>query len=89
MAKIRVTTPLVEMDGDEMTHIMWASIKEKLILPFLEVTGGEEGILSGSRITSAIGTSRDCHGRHTWGCLPTNNPNEFGYVPEGSAVVKH
>jgi isocitrate dehydrogenase len=37
MTKIRVTTPLVEIDGDEMTRIMWASIKEKLILPFLDV----------------------------------------------------
>jgi len=37
MAKIRVKTPIVEMDGDEMTRIIWAMIKEKLILPFLDV----------------------------------------------------
>ena len=37
MAKIRVKTPIVEMDGDEMTRIIWSMIKEKLILPFLEV----------------------------------------------------
>ena len=37
MAKIQVKTPIVEMDGDEMTRIIWAMIKEKLILPFLEV----------------------------------------------------
>ncbi len=37
MEKTRVNTPLVEMDGDEMTRIMWASIKEKLILPYLDV----------------------------------------------------
>ncbi len=37
MAKIRVKTPLVEMDGDEMTRIIWAWIKEKLILPHLEI----------------------------------------------------
>jgi isocitrate dehydrogenase len=37
MAKIKVTTPIVELDGDEMTRIIWAMIKEKLILPFLEV----------------------------------------------------
>ncbi|MCX5783708.1 MAG: NADP-dependent isocitrate dehydrogenase [Elusimicrobia bacterium] len=37
MAKIRVKTPLVEMDGDEMTRIIWAMIKEKLILPYLDV----------------------------------------------------
>ena len=37
MSKIRVKTPLVEMDGDEMTRIIWAKIKETLILPHLEV----------------------------------------------------
>jgi isocitrate dehydrogenase len=37
MAKITVTTPVVELDGDEMTRIIWAMIKEKLILPFLDV----------------------------------------------------
>jgi len=37
MTKIRVKNPIVEMDGDEMTRIIWARIKEKLILPFLNV----------------------------------------------------
>src|SRR5262245_41290907 len=39
MAKpnIKVKTPLVEMDGDEMTRIIWAFIKDKLILPYLDV----------------------------------------------------
>ena len=37
MAKIKVRTPLVEMDGDEMTRVIWAMIKEKLILPFLDI----------------------------------------------------
>ena len=37
MEKIKMTTPLVEMDGDEMTRILWAMIKEKLILPFVEL----------------------------------------------------
>src|SRR5260370_28684814 len=37
MAKIQVRTPLVELDGDEMTRTMWAQIKELLILPLLEV----------------------------------------------------
>src|SRR5690242_2700135 len=35
--KIKVKTPLVEMDGDEMTRIIWQFIKDKLILPYLEV----------------------------------------------------
>jgi len=37
MDKIKMTTPLVEMDGDEMTRILWAMIKEKLILPFVDL----------------------------------------------------
>jgi len=37
MAKIKVANPVVDLDGDEMTRIIWALIKEKLILPFLDV----------------------------------------------------
>jgi isocitrate dehydrogenase len=37
MARIKVKNPLVEMDGDEQTRIIWAMIKEKLISPFLDV----------------------------------------------------
>ncbi len=37
MAKIKVANPIVEIDGDEMTRIIWAFIKEKLILPYLDV----------------------------------------------------
>ncbi|MEL7104710.1 MAG: NADP-dependent isocitrate dehydrogenase [Pseudomonadota bacterium] len=37
MSKIKVENPIVEMDGDEMTRIIWAFIKEKLILPYLDV----------------------------------------------------
>ena len=37
MTKIKVKTPVVEMDGDEMTRIIWKFIKEKLILPYLEI----------------------------------------------------
>ena len=36
--KIKVQTPLVELDGDEMTRILWQMIKEKLILPHLDIT---------------------------------------------------
>ncbi len=35
MEKIRMTTPLVEMDGDEMTRVLWKQIKDELILPFV------------------------------------------------------
>ena len=37
MEKIKMTTPLVEMDDDEMTRILWAMIKDKLILPFVDL----------------------------------------------------
>jgi isocitrate dehydrogenase len=37
MPKIKVKNPVVEMDGDEMTRIIWAFIKEKLILPYLDI----------------------------------------------------
>jgi isocitrate dehydrogenase len=37
MAKIRVTNPVVELDGDEMTRIIWAFIKDRLIHPYLDV----------------------------------------------------
>lgn len=37
MEKIRMTTPLVEMDGDEMTRILWKMIKEELLLPFVDL----------------------------------------------------
>src|SRR5438270_496817 len=37
MAKIKVANPVVELDGDEMTRIIWSFIKEQLILPYLDV----------------------------------------------------
>ncbi|MBP5223474.1 MAG: NADP-dependent isocitrate dehydrogenase [Lachnospiraceae bacterium] len=37
MAKIQMTTPLVEMDGDEMTRILWKMIKDELLVPFIDL----------------------------------------------------
>ena len=37
MEKIQMKTPLVEMDGDEMTRILWADIKQLLIEPFVDL----------------------------------------------------
>lgn len=37
MAKIQMTTPLVEMDGDEMTRILWKMIKNELLLPYIDL----------------------------------------------------
>lgn len=35
--KIKVANPVVDLDGDEMTRIIWAEIKKKLILPYLDI----------------------------------------------------
>ena len=37
MEKITMTTPLVEMDGDEMTRILWKMIKDELLLPYIDL----------------------------------------------------
>ena len=37
MDKIKMTTPLVEMDGDEMTRVLWQMIKDELLLPFVDL----------------------------------------------------
>jgi len=37
MAKIKVKNPIVELDGDEMTRIIWDLIKQKLILPYIDM----------------------------------------------------
>ena len=37
MQKIKVDGPVVELDGDEMTRIIWSFIKEELILPYLDI----------------------------------------------------
>ena len=37
MSKIKVANPIVELDGDEMTRIIWKFIKDKLILPYLDI----------------------------------------------------
>ena len=57
MSKIKVKNPIVELDGDEMTRIIWAFIKQKLILPYLDVDllyydlGIEERDRTGDQIT--------------------------------------
>ena len=45
MSKIAMTTPLVEMDGDEMTRILWQMIKDELLLPFIDLKTDETDIL--------------------------------------------
>ena len=58
MTRIKVANPVVEMDGDEMTRIIWDFIKKKLILPYLDIDllyydlGIEERDRTSDRITS-------------------------------------
>eukprot|EP01036_Dinobryon_divergens_P046450 gene46450-62130_t len=57
MPKIKVKNPIVEMDGDEMTRIIWQFIKDKLIHPYLDLTidyydlGIENRDATGDRVT--------------------------------------
>jgi len=66
--KIKVKNPLVELDGDEMTRIIWSFIKEQLILPYLEIEldyfdlGIESREASGDRITVEAAEAIKRHG---------------------------
>jgi len=63
MAKIKVKTPLIEIDGDEMTRVIWAMIKEMLILPYLDIDlkyfdlGIEKRDATGDQITIDAGNA--------------------------------
>ncbi|MFN7401493.1 MAG: isocitrate/isopropylmalate family dehydrogenase, partial [Alphaproteobacteria bacterium] len=68
MAKITVKTPVVELDGDEMTRIIWQMIKDKLILPFLDIKleyydlGIEKRDATDDKITVAAAEAIKKHG---------------------------
>jgi isocitrate dehydrogenase len=68
MAKIEVKNPIVELDGDEMTRIIWSFIKDQLILPYLDVEleyydlGIESRDASDDRITVAAAEAIKRHG---------------------------
>src|SRR5579863_6673375 len=68
MAKIKVAHPVVELDGDEMTRIIWKLIKDKLILPFLDIDldyydlGIEHGDATGDRVTVEAAEAIKRHG---------------------------
>jgi isocitrate dehydrogenase len=68
MDKIKVKNPVVELDGDEMTRIIWSFIKEQLILPYLDVEleyydlGIESRDASGDAITVAAANAIKRHG---------------------------
>src|ERR1700684_423289 len=68
MAKIKVKNPIVEMDGDEMTRIIWQWIRERLILPYLDVEllyydlGIEHRDATGDRVTVEAAEAIKRHG---------------------------
>jgi isocitrate dehydrogenase len=68
MAKIKVKNPVVEMDGDEMTRIIWQKIREQLILPYLDIDlkyydlGVESRDQTGDRITIEAAEATRKHG---------------------------
>ena len=68
MPKIKVENPVVELDGDEMTRVIWAFIKEKLILPYLDIDlkyfdlGIERRDATGDQITVDAGNAIKEHG---------------------------
>ena len=68
MKKIKVSNPIVELDGDEMTHIIWRFIKDKLILPYLDVDlqrydlGIESRDASGDQVTIDAANAIKQHG---------------------------
>jgi isocitrate dehydrogenase len=68
MAKIKVKNPIVELDGDEMTRIIWSFIKDQLILPYLDVEleyydlGIESRDATGDRITVEAANAIKRHG---------------------------
>ena len=76
MEKIKMTTPLVEMDGDEMTRVLWKIIKEELILP---LCGSEDRVLRSGPAQPG------CHpGSGDHGCRPCQQE-----VWRGSQVRHH
>ncbi len=62
MAKIQMTTPLVEMDGDEMTRILWKMIKDELILPYVDLKTEyyDLGLVDSAEATKKYGVAVKC-----------------------------
>ena len=60
MSKIKVKNPIVELDGDEMTRVIWEFIKNKLILPYLDLgieyydLGMKAGMIQMTKLLSTV-----------------------------------
>jgi isocitrate dehydrogenase len=68
MTKIKVANPVVELDGDEMTRIIWKFIKDKLILPYVDLNiqyfdlGMEHRDATNDQVTiDAANAIKECH----------------------------
>src|SRR5688500_8586469 len=68
MTKIKVKNPIVDLDGDEMTRIIWAAIKDKLIVPDLDGERDDYGLgienrdATNGRVTVAAAEAMKKHG---------------------------
>ena len=90
MNKIQMTTPLVEMDGDEMTRILWQMIKDILILPYVDLKTEyyDLGLLHRNEtkdqvtVDAANATKRYRSNCINWGLVPFTLPEgaEFEYA---------
>ena len=82
MDKIKMTTPLVEMDGDEMTRILWSDIKEILLKPYIELTVSYTHLMATDYVTSPATPKGEII--FGIGCgLLTVFIRKFGGYPEG------
>ena len=76
-SKIKVVNPVVDIDGDEMTRIIWKFIKDRLILPYLDINidyydlGVENRDATGDQVT--IDGKRNLETRR-WGEVRNDNP---------------
>ena len=94
MAKIKVTNPVVELDGDEMTRIIWQYIKDKLINPFLDINlmyfdlgmeyrdkTNDQVPIDAANAIKKVGVGVKCAGHH-----PRRRPGE-GIRPQGNVEI--
>ena len=60
MEKIKMTTPLVEMDGDEMTRVLWQLIKDELLTPFVDLNTEYYDLVCSQKRNQRPGNNRFC-----------------------------
>ena len=89
MPKIKVANPVVDIDGDEMTRIIWRLIKEKLIFPYLDIDllyfdlGIENRDATGDKVTVELSPYDMTKGRITYRHCTRKTPGRSQAHPEG------